>query len=121
MNCESYVRIESKLKPGVEFVVAKMSFGRRLELIRRIREMSAKLEFLHAGASTGDQLEAALVSAEIDRLYVIWGLREVAGLDIDGVAATPELLVSAGPEDLFREAVTAVKNECGLSETERKN
>jgi hypothetical protein len=43
------------------------------------------------------------------------------GLEVDGVAATPELLASAGPEDLFREVVSAIKAECGLSETERKN
>ena len=68
-----------------------------------------------------EKLEAALLAAEIDRLYVSWGLQDVTGLDVDGVAATPELLASRGPEDLFREAVSAIKAECGLSEQERKN
>ena len=38
-----------------------------------------------------------------------------------GVAAGPELLAEAGPEELFREALAAVRRETGLSEEERKN
>jgi hypothetical protein len=92
-----------------------------MDLIRRVRELSLKCEFLNAGESAAEKMDAALFSAEIDRLYVVWGLRELAGLEVDGVAATPELLATAGPENLFREAVTAIKAECGLSEAERKN
>ncbi len=66
-------------------------------------------------------MDAALLQAEIDRLYLTWGLRAVSGLDVDGAAATPELLAEAGPEDLFREALAAVRAETGLSEAERKN
>jgi hypothetical protein len=121
MNYESCTRVESRVRPGIAFVISKMSFGRRMELIRRIRELSLKCEFLNAGESTDEKLQAALFSAEIDRLYVGWGLQELIGLEVDGAAATPESLASAGPEDLFREAVSAVKAECGLSETERKN
>jgi len=121
MNYESCVRIDSKVMPGVAFVVAKMSLLRRMELIRRIRELSLKSEFLAAGEAPEEKLQAALFSAEIDRLYVTWGLKELTGLEVDGVAATPELLVTKGPEDLFREIVAAVKAECGLTEPERKN
>jgi hypothetical protein len=92
-----------------------------MDLIRRIRELSLKFDFLKAGESTEEKLEGALVSAEIDRLYVNWGVQALTGLEIDGVQATPDLLATAGPEELFREAVAAVKAECGLSETERKN
>jgi hypothetical protein len=121
MNYESCIRIDSKVMPGVAFVVAKMSLLRRMDLIRRIRELSLKGEFLIAGEAAEEKLQAALFSAEIDRLYVIWGLQELNGLEVDGVAATPELLVNTGPEELFREIVAAVKAECGLSEPERKN
>ena len=121
MHYESCTRVESKVAPGVVFVVAKMSFGRRTDLIRRIRELSRKFEFLKAGESTEEKFEAALLSAEIDRLYANWGLQELSGLEIDGVQATPDLLATVGPEDLFREAVAAIKGECGLSESERKN
>ena len=121
MNYESCVRIDSKVMPGVAFVVAKMSLLRRMELIRRIRELSLKCEFLNGGQPAEEKLQAALFSAEIDRIYVAWGLQELTGLEVDGVTATPDLLVNAGPEDLFREIVAAVKAECGLSEPERKN
>ena len=121
MNYGSCTRVDSKVQPGVTFVISKMSFGWRMDLIRRIRELSLKFDFLSAGESSAEKLEAALLSAEIDRLYVGWGLQELIGLEVDGVTATPELLISAGPEELFREAVDAVKRECGLSEPERKN
>jgi hypothetical protein len=121
MNYESCIRIDSKVIPGVGFVIAKMSLLRRMELIRRIRELSLKCEFLNAGEQADEKLQAALFSAEIDRLYVTWGLQELTGLEVDGVTATPELLVTTGPEDLFREIVAAIKAECGLSEPERKN
>ena len=55
------------------------------------------------------------------RLYVLWGVEEIRGLQLDGSPATAEKLIEAGPEDLFQEALKAVKAECGLSETERKN
>ena len=121
MNYESSVRIDSKVIPGVAFVVAKMSLLRRMDLIRRIRELSLKCEFLNAGDQAEEKLQAALLSAEIDRLYVTWGLQELTGLEVDGVMATPDVLVNSGPEDLFREIVAAIKAECGLSEPERKN
>jgi hypothetical protein len=121
MTYESSARVDSRARPGVTFVIARMSFGRRMELVRRIRELTARCEFLNAGQSTEGKLDAALLSADIDREYVAWGLRELIGLEVDGVAATPELLASAGPEDLFREVVSAIKAECGLNEAERKN
>ncbi|MBZ5724874.1 MAG: hypothetical protein LAP87_07735 [Acidobacteriia bacterium] len=55
------------------------------------------------------------------QLYVTWGLRGVSGLHVDGAEATPETLAEAGPEDLFREALAAVRAETGLSGEERKN
>ena len=121
MTYDSSTRVESKVKPGVEFVISRMSFGRRMDLIRRIRELTLKCDFLNAGSSPSENLEAALLSAEIDRLYVNWGLQQLIGLEVDGQTATPELLASAGPEALFVEAVAAIKAECGLTEAERKN
>ena len=98
-----------------------MSFARRVELMRRVRELARRMEFLEAGSRPGDKMDAALLQAEIDRLYVAWGLRAIAGLEVDGAEATPELLAEAGPENLFREALAAVRAETGLSEAERKN
>jgi hypothetical protein len=98
-----------------------MSFGRRVELMRKVRELASKAEFLAAGEGAGQQMDAALIEAEIERLYVAWGVRRVSGLSIDGTAAGPESLIEVGPEDLFREALWAVRKEIGLSEEERKN
>lgn len=121
MHYESSVAIASTAQPGVVYQVARMSFGRRLELVRRIRDLAPKIEFLEASGSERDEVDARLLSADVDRLYLLWGLRGVGGLEIDGQAATPELLVDAGPEVLYREALTAVKETCCLNEEERKN
>lgn len=121
MTYESVSIVESQVASGVTFAVAKMSFGRRTELMRQVRELGRKVEFLEAGRDPGQKMDAALLRAEIDRLYVKWGLRAVSGLQLDGVDATPESLVEAGPETLFREAVALVRAETGLSAEERKN
>ncbi len=121
MTYESVAVVRSKVAEGVTFEVARMSFGRRVELMRRVRELARRVEFLEAGNGAGDRMDAALLRAEIDRVYVTWGLRRVSGLAVDGVEATPEMLAEAGPEEVFREALAAVRAETGLSEAERKN
>jgi len=121
MEYTSFEIIKSSVAPGVSYTLAKISFGRRVELTRRIRELAARKEFLEAGEHPNEKMDAALLASEIDRIYLLWGLREVAGLDVDGQPASPKSLAESGPEELFREALAAVKHECGLSEAERKN
>jgi hypothetical protein len=121
MTYESSELVESQLVQGVTFTVAKMSYGRRVELMRKIRELSRRLEFLSAGLEPGDKMDAALLEAEINRIHLTWGLLAVSGLTLDGAQATPDLLADNGPEDLFREALAAVQKQTGLTEAERKN
>lgn len=121
MEHQSEITIDSKRAEGVRFTIGRMSFGRRLELTRRVRELAGRAEFNGSGAETADKLEAALLEGEIDRTYLEWGLKRLEGLTIDGQAATPGLVVTHGPEDLCREIVAAIKAECGLNEEERKN
>jgi hypothetical protein len=121
MTYESLVEVESKIAVGVRFTVARMSFGRRVELMRRVRELARRAEFLEAGAQPGEKMDAGLLQSEIDRLYLDWGLRAVSGLVLDGGQAGPELLAEAGPDELFREALAAVRAETGLTDEERKN
>jgi hypothetical protein len=118
---ESVRRVESAAASGVAYLVARMSFSRRLDLMRQVRDLARKVEYLEAGDESGDRMEGGLLRAEIDKLYVQWGLRGVEGLEIDGVEATPEMLAECGPEDLFREALNAVRRETGLNDEERKN
>jgi hypothetical protein len=121
MTYKATTRVESTVMPGVHFIVQKMSFGRRIELTRQIRGLAERVEFLSAGESPKEKLDATLLAAEIERTYVLWGLAEIGGLELDGIPATPGALISNGPEDLFHEALEAVKAECGLTEEERKN
>jgi hypothetical protein len=121
MTYESVRLVESQLAPGVRYSIARMSFGRRIDLMRRVRELARRIEFLEAGQDAGAKMDAGVLRAEIDRLYIEWGLRSVCGLELDGAEATPLSLLESGPEELFREALAAVQAETGLTEAERKN
>jgi hypothetical protein len=118
---ESTRVVESRLAPGVRYTIAAMTFARRVELMTRVREMAQRMEFLTASGEAGDKMDAGLLRAEVDRIYLSWGLRSIEGLVVDGRQADAELLAESGPEELFREAVAAVRAQTGLTETERKN
>lgn len=113
--------VSSEVQPGVEFTITRMTFGRRVELMRQVRDLAKRIEYFEAGRDAKNEMEASLLGAEIDRLYVRWGLEGILGLDIDGAPATTESLIDCGPEELFIEALAAIKAECGLTENERKN
>ncbi len=121
MSYQSTVTRESRAFAGVRYTVARMSLGRRIELTKRIRELAGRAEYLAAGEDLRGKAEAAALGAEIDGLYLEWGLAGIEGLEIDGQAATAELLARAGPEELCREIIASIRAECGLSEEERKN
>ncbi len=120
MEYESTSARPSEIRAGVTYVLRRISFGRRLELIRKVRDQLQRLQFLKA-AERPDESAVALLSAEIDREHALWGLLAVEGLEIDGLPATPESLLEDGPEDLAVEALAFVRRETGLSEEERKN
>ncbi len=121
VSYESVMRIPSKALPGVAFVINRISFGRRMELSRLVREISKKTEFLEAGSELQERIEAGILAHEVDAMYLRWGLVSVEGLTIDSVPAGSEQLLKDGPEQLTQEIVAAIKAQCGLSEAERKN
>ena len=121
VHYESSIRRVSASLPGVSYSIRRMSFARRSELLRQIRQVGGRMEYLEAGEALKDRIEASLTGGEIDALYFRWGLREVEGLSIDGEAPTPDLLLERGPEDLVREILASIKAECSLSRDEIKN
>jgi hypothetical protein len=92
-----------------------------MELSRRVRDLSRKAEFLEAGTEMHEKIEANILAQEIDAMYLQWGLSSIEGLIIDGEPANAGRLLERGPENLVHEVVTAIKEQCGLSEPERKN
>ena len=121
MEYESTVTRRSNTVEGVSYTISRMSFGRRIELTRRVRDLTRKVEFLQAGDDVRDKVEASWLSAEVERLYLEWGLRGISGLSIDGQAASVERLIADGPEELSKEIVSSIRAECGLGADERKN
>ena len=116
-SCRWY---DSQMSPGVRFAIRRISLAQRIELVRGVRELSLKNEFLQSGDSV-EQLEASLTDLLVRKLYVEWGLAKITGLNIDGEVADAELLISKGPELLVNEIVDTVQAELGLSDAERKN
>ena len=110
----------SKLMPGVRFAIRRISLRQRIELNRRVNELTLKHEFLRAG-DTSNQLEAALSDLLVAKLYLEWGLEDIDGLSIDGRKATAELLIDFGPESLANEIGLLIQAESALTEDERKN
>ncbi len=92
-----------------------------MDLMRRVRDLAVRLEYFEAGRDEKNQMEASLLAAQIDRIYLEWGLESLEGLSIDGQEADCSSFLDHGPEKLVEEALTLVRAECGLSEQERKN
>src|SRR5258705_10673022 len=80
---ESVITTESTAMPGVVFVINRISFGRRMELSRVVREISKKAEFLEAGTELQERIEAGIRSNEGGAMDFGWGLGSVDGLTID--------------------------------------
>ena len=98
-----------------------MSFQSRLRLIRDMQGLMGRYEFLRAGTGPMDQLAAQEAEQEIGLVYLNWGLAGIEGLSIDGMPATVNSLLHDGPEDLTREALSAIVGQVGLTDDERKN
>lgn len=118
---ESTAWHESGEIPSVRFQVVRPSLERRADLTRRVRELVERAICHAASESPQERLTAALLQIEADRVYIEWGLVAIDGLEIDGVAATPESIVERGPESLCREIAAAIRRESALTEDERKN
>ena len=118
---QSVITTQSVVMPGVVFMINRISFGRRMELSRLVREITRKAEFLEAGTDLQERIEAGILTHEVDAMYLRWGLVSLEGLTIDGMPAAPEQLLDSGPEPLTQEIVAAIKAQCGLSKAERKN
>lgn len=110
----------SKELPDVRFAVREPSLQKRIDLTRKLHELTLQNDFLASGKEM-EQLELALAELLVQKLLVEWGLAAIEGLYIDGKAATPGELIETGPERLVAEIAAAVRERCGLSEEERKN
>ena len=119
-NFCSLVWRDSDVLPGVRFAIRTMTLAQRIELTRRVRELTLKNDFLRSGTPC-DQLDEALGELLARRVYLEWGLSKVEGLRIDDKDATPEMLIEEGPEKLANEAARVIVDELHLNQEETKN
>ena len=119
-DSKSVVWFSSQSVQGVRFAIRRISLQQRIELNRRLRELTLQYEFLKTGDASS-QLEAALSDLLVAKLYIEWGLADIVGLSIDGKRATSASVVAYGPESLTDEIVQKIQAESILTEDERKN
>jgi hypothetical protein len=117
----STLQLESSVFQGVSYRIRRFSLMMRLDLMKDVRELAKKAAHHEAGGSLAEGAAAVMLKLEMERLYLKFGLVDVAGLRIDGRDATKELLLEKGPEELLLEIADSIRKECGLSEAERKN
>ncbi|MBV6430872.1 MAG: hypothetical protein IANPNBLG_00992 [Bryobacteraceae bacterium] len=117
----STLQHESRSIPGVTFTLERLSFGKRLELLRRVHALAGKLEFCAASETVASQFEAAILEKSIQQIYLECCLVQVQGLLIDGEAASVDILLQRGPGSLVEEIATTIQGQMTLSAEERKN
>lgn len=98
---------EGKSREEAEQLVALPALGMPDEDLRNLLELSAAITKIDRKELTPAAVEFALVS--------------IAGLEIDDAAATLEMLLECGPDELYREIAEAVAHELGLLPEEREN
>jgi hypothetical protein len=111
----------SEIVPGVRFAIYEPTLSKRIELTRRLYELTQKNEFLAATGKELEHLELALADLLVQKQLVEWGLVEITGLQIDGKPATATSLIESGPDKLVTEIASTIRSRCGLDEEERKN
>src|ERR1035437_5082332 len=57
---DSRKRVASEAMPGVEFVIHRMTFGRRLELMKNVRDLAARIEYFDAGRDEKNRMKTNL-------------------------------------------------------------
>jgi hypothetical protein len=117
----TYFNHHSQNFPDVTCRIERITFEKRLALLREIRELARQYEFTTAGESVGDRYEAAVIQHEINRRYWDCFVSAVSGLTIDGEEATPARVWSHGPDRLVHEVLEVVASETFLSGNEVKN
>ena len=119
---ESAVWRGSRLWPGVQFRLLRMSLIRRHRLMQELKSLASEEAFHRAAPQeTGGEISAAELQTRIDEMAIRTALLEIKGLSIDGQPATMESMIDSGPENLTREIAEAIAEESFLNEDERKN
>lgn len=113
---------DSRLWPGVQFQVLRMSLLRRHRLMHEIRPLATEEAFRWAAPDdAGSEITATELQTRIEEIVLRTALLKIKGLNIDGEPATVESLIEGGPESLAREIAEAIAKESSLDENERKN
>ncbi|MCZ2155381.1 MAG: hypothetical protein LC114_16010 [Bryobacterales bacterium] len=121
MHYSSTVQHDSRTTPGVKFTLWRLSFGKRLELLRRVHSLAGTHEFCTASQTVESQYEAAILEKAMQQIYLECTLVQVEGLLIDGEPASTDTLLHRGPENLVEEIISAIHHYMGLSAEEQKN
>jgi len=142
MRFESKFTVQSVTQPGVFFEVRVLNSIQRAKL--DLQNLEARVKYSEIYAEIGrlpkppegdpppadpDLIEReklrisadCILKIDIKPATIRAGLLKIEGLEIDGLAATTESLIESGPSGLIDEIWSAINNEAGLTEEQRKN
>lgn len=127
---------DSKKVTGVSFQIKRVTEPLRLELrnaiadpIRKVQDIGEQLEQLQEDKTPEGKAKRDELYKEIERItdmemnpeWLKWGLVGISELDVDGVDITPENLREKGPQGLYAEILSTLKERTNLGGEEVKN
>ena len=103
---DSVLWFDAESAAGVRYAIARLTFGRRLDLARRIREIGRRAEFLAAGTDAREKLELGARERSVDDTGVVvidegvyhavaveeYGFHDFETADALATGLTPEIL-----------------------------
>jgi hypothetical protein len=109
-----------KARPEIEALMESESLTREEATKKskiKIEFPEDKLEQIMTITQEAQEYDARECTPDMVKFF----LQEITGLDIDGVPATAESLIDAGPDDLYQEMAQAITGQLGLTNTEKEN
>ncbi len=130
LDYSSTYTIDSKECPGVKVTLRKMTEGVSIALQRSLAPAMEKLAQIHEDVEDAKAMGEAeslkrlleigerqgmILRGDINPAWFRQGFVSCEGLTIDGKAATAELILNAGPRELYREILDAIQDEANAT------
>lgn len=117
MHQQPVVTYKSAVLEGAVITVKRLTFQSRLELLKDLRPLLQKLEFLSADPKSAGGIERAIIEKEVEAHLLKWGVVSISNSEV----MTTEDLLDNAPVELADELVAFIIRQFGLTIAEQKN
>src|SRR5262245_43681276 len=105
MQQQAVVTYRSSVIEGVEVTMKRLTFQSRLELLKDLRPLLQKLEFLSADPKTSGGIERAILEKEVETELLKWGVVRIYNTNDGSEVMNTEKLLDTAPVELADELV----------------